>query len=155
MVNIAINGFGRIGRLVFRIGFKEKDLNFVAINDLTDPKNLAHLLKYDSLHGTWDADIESRDNYIKVNGKEIKILAEKDPTKYPWKELNVDVVVESTGIFRTKEALEALNVLIDVFGVAFTNQTSPAVVKPLDNTLFEVALPKIVKLFTPFLYQSN
>jgi len=106
MINVAINGFGRIGRLVFREGFKDQDLNFVAINDLTDPKTLAHLLKYDSLHGVWDADIEVGDGFIKVNDKKIKILAEEDPKKYPWKELDIDVVVESTGIFRTQEALE-------------------------------------------------
>jgi len=106
VVNIAINGFGRIGRLLFREAFNEKDFNFVAINDLTDSKTLAHLLKYDSLHGVWDADVEAGKDYIKVNGKEIKILAEKDPKKYPWKELDVDIVVESTGLFRTQEALE-------------------------------------------------
>jgi len=107
MVNIAINGFGRIGRIVFRIGFKEKKLNFVVINDLTDAKTLAHLLKYDSLHGTFDADVESGKDYIRVDGKKIKVLSEKDPSKYPWKRLKVDVVIESTGLFRTQEALEA------------------------------------------------
>ena len=102
MINVAINGFGRIGRIVFRIGFKEKSLNFVAINDLTDSKTLAHLLKYDTVHGRFDADIESGSGYIKVNGKKIPILSEKDPAKLPWKKLKVDIVVESTGRF-TKE----------------------------------------------------
>ncbi|MBI2134626.1 type I glyceraldehyde-3-phosphate dehydrogenase [Candidatus Woesearchaeota archaeon] len=103
MVNVAINGFGRIGRLVFRIGFREKGLNFVAINDLTDAKTLAHLLKYDSVHGPFDANVESGENFIKVNGKKIAVISEKDHTKLPWKELKVDIVVESTGFF-TKES---------------------------------------------------
>ena len=103
MVNIAVNGFGRIGRLVFRMAFKEKGLNFVAINDLTDSKTLAHLLKRDSVHGAFEAEVEHGQDYIRVDGKKVKVLAEKDLTKLPWKELNVDIVVESTGKF-TKEA---------------------------------------------------
>tara|TARA_Y100000310_G_scaffold94955_1_gene92788 strand:- start:21874 stop:22863 length:990 start_codon:yes stop_codon:yes gene_type:complete len=103
MVNVAINGFGRIGRLVLRVGLKEKSLNFVAINDLTDAKTLAHLLKHDTVHGTLDAKIESGNNYIKINGKKLVVLSEKDPAKLPWKKFKVDVVVESTGRFR-KEA---------------------------------------------------
>jgi len=103
MINVAINGFGRIGRLVLRIGLKEKKLNFVAINDLTDAKTLAHLLKYDTAHGIFDAEVEAGKDYIKVDGKKIIIISEKDPTKLPWKKLNVDVVVESTGKF-TKES---------------------------------------------------
>ncbi|MEK6875971.1 MAG: type I glyceraldehyde-3-phosphate dehydrogenase [Nanoarchaeota archaeon] len=106
MVNIAINGFGRIGRLVFRMAFNEKGLNIVAINDLTDAKTLAHLLKRDSVHGTFEAEVEHGQDYIEVNGKKIKVLAEKDLTKLPWKELNVDIVIESTGKFTKKEELE-------------------------------------------------
>lgn len=102
LVNVAINGFGRIGRLVLRIGMKEKGLNFVAVNDLTDPKTLAHLLKYDSVHGIFDAKIEAGNGFIKVNNKKILVLSEKDPEKLPWNRLKVDVVVESTGRF-TKE----------------------------------------------------
>lgn len=109
MVNVAINGFGRIGRLVFRIGMKE-GLNFVAINDLTDAKTLAHLLKYDSVHGPFDADIEAGENFIKVNGKKIAVLSEKELAKLPWKSLDVDVVVESTGVFtKEKDLQEHLN----------------------------------------------
>lgn len=104
MVNVAINGFGRIGRLVFRIGFKQ-GINFVAINDLTDAKTLAHLLKYDSVHGIFDAAIESGPDFIKVNGKKIKVLSEKDSTKLPWKDLKVDIVVESTGRYTKKDDL--------------------------------------------------
>jgi len=105
MVNIAINGFGRIGRLILRVGLKEKKLNFVAINDLTDAKTLAQLLKHDTVHGTLDAKIESGNNYIKINNKKILVLSEKDPTKLPWKKLNIDIVVESTGRFRKESEL--------------------------------------------------
>ena len=104
MVNVAINGFGRIGRLVFRIGIKE-GINFVAINDITDAKTLAHLLKYDSVHGIFDGTIESGNDFIKVNGKKVKVISEKDAAKLPWKELNVDIVVESTGRFTKKADL--------------------------------------------------
>jgi len=102
-MRIAINGFGRIGRLVFRAGFDNPSIDFVAINDITDAKTLAHLLKYDSVHGIFKANIESGDDYISVNGKKIKIFSLRDPQDLPWKELNIDIVVESTGIFRTFE----------------------------------------------------
>lgn len=98
-VRVAINGFGRIGRLVYRAGYKGMDLDIVAINDLTDAKTLAHLLKYDSVHRTMNADVQSKDGAIMVDGKEVKVLAERDPEKLPWKDLNVDVVLESTGHF--------------------------------------------------------
>ncbi len=106
MVNIAINGFGRIGRLVFRMASNEKGLNIVAINDLTDAKTLAHLLKRDSVHGTFEAKVEHGQDYIEVNGKKVRVLAEKDLAKLPWRELNVDIVVESTGKFTKEEELE-------------------------------------------------
>jgi glyceraldehyde-3-phosphate dehydrogenase type I len=104
MVNVAINGFGRIGRLVLRLGYK--DLNIVAINDLTDAETLAHLLKYDSVHGRFEGKVEAKEGAIAVDGKEIKVLAEKDPEKLPWKELGVDVVAECTGMFRKREDAE-------------------------------------------------
>jgi glyceraldehyde 3-phosphate dehydrogenase len=100
-MRVAINGFGRIGRLVFRAGFK--DLEIVAINDLGDKGAMAHLLKYDSVHGIFDEDINVKDDAIVVDGKEIKFYAERDPENLPWKELDVDVVVESTGFFRKAE----------------------------------------------------
>jgi len=106
MVRVAINGFGRIGRLVFRAGMKRKGIEFVAVNDLTDAKTLAHLLKYDSVHGILDIDIKAKGSSIVVDGKEIKIFSEREPENLPWKNLKIDVVVESTGIFITKEGAE-------------------------------------------------
>jgi glyceraldehyde 3-phosphate dehydrogenase len=96
---IAINGFGRIGRAAFKIAYERSDLEVVAINDLTDAKTLAHLLKYDSNYGTYHLEVEAGDDYIKVDGVEIKILAEKEPSALPWGELGVEVVIESTGFF--------------------------------------------------------
>jgi len=106
MIRVAINGFGRIGRLVFRAGINNKNIDFVAVNDLTDAKTLAHLLKYDSIHGILNADIKAKDSSIMVNGKEIRVFSERYPEKLPWKKLDIDIVVESTGIFRTKEGAE-------------------------------------------------
>src|SRR3989338_8006244 len=103
MVKVAINGFGRIGRLVFRAGYKDKNIEFVAVNDLGDAKTMAHLLKYDSIHGLFPGKVEVKDNNLVVDGKEIRFLSEKDPEKMPWADLKVDVVVESTGIFTTRE----------------------------------------------------
>ncbi len=104
MPNIAINGFGRIGRLVLRALLKKyPDLNVAAINDITDAKTLAYLLKYDSVHKMFQGEVKHTENSIIVNGKEIRIYAEKDPEALPWKDLGVDVVVESTGIFTTRE----------------------------------------------------
>lgn len=107
---IAINGFGRIGRLVFRQIFElglEKKLNVVAINDLTKPKTLAHLLKYDSAQGPFKGEVEATDDAIIVNGKKIKIYAERDPKDLPWKKEKIDVVVESTGFFTSKDKAKA------------------------------------------------
>ncbi len=103
-IRVGINGFGRIGRNVFRASMGDKDLQIVAINDLTDAKTLAYLLKYDSVHGTLPANVEAKDDEILVDGKPIKVLATKDPKELPWKALNVDVVIESTGRFTDREA---------------------------------------------------
>ncbi|MFN8673165.1 MAG: type I glyceraldehyde-3-phosphate dehydrogenase [Candidatus Sericytochromatia bacterium] len=99
MVKVGINGFGRIGRQVLRQAMKRDNIEVVAVNDLTDPKTLAHLLKYDSIHGKFDGTVEVSDGSFVVNGKTIKIFAEKDPSKLPWGDLGVDIVVESTGLF--------------------------------------------------------
>lgn len=100
MTNIAINGFGRIGRLILKAGINNKKLRFVTINDLTDPGTLAHLLRWDSVHGKFPGTIKAEKDSIVVNGKEIKITAQKDPKKLPWKKLKVDVALECTGRFR-------------------------------------------------------
>ncbi len=104
-VRVAINGFGRIGRLVFKGLHLENDVEVVAINDLTNAKTLVHLLKYDSVHGKFPGTVSFEGEEMIVDGRRIKVLAEKDPTKLPWKEMNVDMVVESTGVFRDKAKL--------------------------------------------------
>ncbi len=99
MVKIAINGFGRIGRNAFKIAFERRDAEIVAINDLTDAKTLAHLLKYDSNYGAYEYDVDYDDENIIVDGKKIRVLAEKEPANLPWGAMEVDVVIESTGFF--------------------------------------------------------
>ncbi len=106
-VKVGINGFGRIGRNLFRAAHAagaDAELDFVAVNDLTDAKTLAHLLKYDSILGRFDGEVEAGDDSITVKGKEIKVLAERDPAALPWADLGVDVVIESTGLFTKREA---------------------------------------------------
>jgi glyceraldehyde 3-phosphate dehydrogenase len=98
-VRVGINGFGRIGRNVLRAGLNQKDLEFVAVNDLTDAKTLAHLLKYDSVHGRVGSHVEAKGDGILIDGKEMKVFAIKDPGQLPWRDLGVDVVLESTGKF--------------------------------------------------------
>jgi glyceraldehyde 3-phosphate dehydrogenase len=103
-VKAAINGFGRIGRLLYRAAMERKaNIDFVAVNDITDAKTLAHLLKYDSVHGRFDADVQVKGNNLSVNGKELKVLSQKDPTQLPWKDLGVYLAVESTGLFTDRE----------------------------------------------------
>jgi glyceraldehyde 3-phosphate dehydrogenase len=102
LMKIGINGFGRIGRLVFRAA-QNTDLEFVGINDITDAKTLAHLLKYDSVHGKYPGEVAADGNALVVDGKKIPISAERDPAKLPWGKLGVDIVLECTGLFRTKE----------------------------------------------------
>src|SRR3989338_6865767 len=98
-INVAINGFGRIGRMVLRAGWSDKKINIVAVNDLTDTKTLAHLLQYDSVHGRFEEVVTYDSEHIIIGKKKVRVLAEKDPTKLPWKKLKIDVVVESTGRF--------------------------------------------------------
>lgn len=103
MKKIAINGFGRIGRMCFRSLIKNNNVEIVAINDLTDVATLAHLLKYDSVHGKFPLSVVARAEGLEVNGKLVKVLAQKDPSTLPWKDMGVEVVIESTGIFTDKE----------------------------------------------------
>lgn len=103
MVRVAINGFGRIGRNVFRAGADDESIEFVALNDLMDPKTLAHLLKYDSVHGRFKGDVRERDGNLEVNGGIIEVHSERDPGDLPWGELGIDVVVESTGFFTHRD----------------------------------------------------
>lgn len=102
-IKVAINGFGRIGRVTARALLKKDNIELVAINDLTDAKTLAHLFKYDSVHRTFEGEVSATENSIIINGKEIKVYAERSPENIPWKNHDVDVVVESTGFFVTKE----------------------------------------------------
>lgn len=103
-VNVAINGFGRIGRLVCRLALARDDVRIVAINDLVPADNLAYLLRYDSTHRKFNGDVRSEENALIINGKKIAVLSERDPEKLPWGQLKVDYVVESTGLFTTAEA---------------------------------------------------
>src|SRR6266542_6286251 len=96
---VAINGFGRIGRNAFKIAFERSDVEIVAINDLTDTKTLAHLLRHDSNYGTYQHEVTYDDNNLIVKGQHISVMGEKDPAALPWKDLQVDVVIESTGFF--------------------------------------------------------
>ena len=106
-VKVAINGFGRIGRLVFRQIYNMEGIDIVAINDLTSPAVLAHLLKYDSAQGRFGQKVTSTENSIVVNGHEVKVYAQKDPAQIPWGSHDVDVVIECTGFFTDKEKAEA------------------------------------------------
>ena len=105
-IRVAINGFGRIGRGVFRALYKRPDLDLeiVAVNDLTDPGTLAHLLKYDPIHGRANFPVSGSEGAIEADGKTVKVFSERDPANLPWGDLGVDFVVESTGVFATKEA---------------------------------------------------
>ncbi|MDR2007150.1 MAG: type I glyceraldehyde-3-phosphate dehydrogenase, partial [Acidaminococcales bacterium] len=104
-VKLAINGFGRIGRNILRAAVNNPDIDILAVNDLTDAATLAHLLKYDSVHGTFAADVKAESDSILVNGKRVKVLAQTDPAKLPWGEIGAEVVIESTGRFT--DALKA------------------------------------------------
>ena len=103
MIKVGINGFGRIGRTVFKVGFEKKGFDVVAINDLTDAPTLAYLLKHDTNYGNWNVDVSAKDGNLIVGGKTIRLLAEKDPAVLPWKDLGIDLVIESTGLFVTEE----------------------------------------------------
>jgi len=102
-IRVGINGFGRIGRSFFRACRGSSDIEIVAVNDLTDSQHLAHLLKYDSVHGLYPGEVKAKDDTLYVEGREVKVFAQKDPSQIPWGEMGVDVVVESTGVFRDRE----------------------------------------------------
>ncbi|MCZ6765477.1 MAG: type I glyceraldehyde-3-phosphate dehydrogenase, partial [bacterium] len=102
-IRVAINGFGRIGKMVYRNGLDTEGIEFVAVNDLTSPDVLAHLLKYDSVHGRFPKEVKAVDGGIQVGSETLKVIAERDPAKLPWGELGVDVVIESTGLFTAKK----------------------------------------------------
>lgn len=104
MGRVAINGFGRIGRITLRVALGEKtDLDFVAVNDLVDARTLAYLFKYDSVHGTYQGEVKAEGDSIIIDGKKIKVCSERNPANLPWKEMGVDIAIESTGLFRSKE----------------------------------------------------
>lgn len=105
-IRVAINGFGRIGRGCLKAGLDRPGIEWVAINDLTDSKTLAHLLKYDSVQGVFDREVSATENGIRVDGQEIRVMAQRDPSELPWKELEVDVVLEATGIFTSREKVD-------------------------------------------------
>ena len=102
-IRVGINGFGRIGRNVFRASLDTSELEFVAVNDITDAATLAHLLRYDSVHGRLDADVQAEADALVVNGKRIRIIQERDPGKLPWEDLGVDIALESTGLFTSRD----------------------------------------------------
>ncbi|MBU0964023.1 type I glyceraldehyde-3-phosphate dehydrogenase [Patescibacteria group bacterium] len=106
-LRIAINGFGRIGRAALKVALTKKDIKIVALNDLTDNKTLAHLLQYDTVYGKFDKKVSYNDNSIIVDGQEYPVLSEKEPAKLPWSDLKIDIVIESTGRFRTEEEASA------------------------------------------------
>jgi glyceraldehyde 3-phosphate dehydrogenase (phosphorylating) len=106
-LRVAINGFGRIGRLIFRQAFRDPSFDFVAVNDITDPRTLAHLLKYDSVHGRLGAALETTPEGFAVDGRAVRVLAERDPAKLPWSDLGVELVFEGTGLFTTGEKAKA------------------------------------------------
>jgi glyceraldehyde 3-phosphate dehydrogenase len=147
MVRVAINGFGRIGRMVFRAGIDDPAIEFVAVNDLTSPEALAYLLRYDSVHAPFPGTVGSDGNHLIVNGKQIRVFAEKDPANLPWKELDVDVVVESTGLFLTKETAGkhlvagAKKVLISA---PAKDKDIPTFVKGVNEQLYDKATMHIV-----------
>jgi glyceraldehyde 3-phosphate dehydrogenase len=105
---IGINGFGRIGRLVYRAAMRNPDLEIVAVNDIADAGVLAHLLKYDSVHGRLNADVVAVGDTISVNGKECRVTAERNPARLPWNEMGVEIVLESTGLFKKRAQAAAI-----------------------------------------------
>lgn len=148
-MKIAINGFGRIGRTYFRAGF-EADLEIVAINDLGDLKTLGHLLKYDSTYGEFPGNVEVADGNLKVKGKEIKFLSEKEPDNLPWKDLGIDLVIESTGAFTDKASaakhIEAGAKYVIITAPAKGEEKIKTIVLGVNEEIFEPASDKIISM---------
>jgi len=140
-IKVGINGFGRIGRLTYRALVKKTNIEVVAINDLTDAKTLAHLLKYDSVHGRFPGEVAVEGDFLVINGKKIKVMAEKDPANLPWGTLGVEIVLECTGIFRNREkmgkhlAAGAKKVLLSVPADDKNDVDATIVLGVNDNTL--------------------
>lgn len=135
-IRVAVNGFGRIGRTALKIGWEDKDLEFVAVNDLTDPATLAHLLKHDTNYGTWNRNVSSGEGYISIDDKKIQVLAQPDPKLLPWKDLKVDVVIESTGRFVREEELKVhleAGAKKVVLSAPLKDGTAPTVVLGVNN----------------------
>lgn len=145
-INIAINGFGRIGRLVFRQAIFQKNVNIIAVNDIVPADNLAYLLQYDSTHGRFSEKIEVEENAIKIKGKKTAILSERDPEKLPWRDLKVDYVIESTGLFTTQEsAAKHLNAGAKrVIITAPAKGDIPTFVMAVNHQKYQPAVDKIV-----------
>ncbi len=140
-IKVGINGFGRIGRLTYRALLAKENVEVVAINDLTDAKTLAHLLKYDSVHGKFPGEVAVEGDMLVVNGKKFKVMAEKDPANLPWAALGVEIVIECTGIFRTREKMSkhltagAKKVLLSVPSDSKDDVDATIVLGVNDNTL--------------------
>ncbi len=134
---VAINGFGRIGRTAFKIGWDNPAIEFVAVNDLTDPATLAHLLKHDTNYGTWAHEVTSESGSLVIDGKKVQVLAEKDPAALPWKDLKIDVVIESTGRFTSEDELK-VHLTVGAKKVVLSaplkdSQSAPTVVLGVNN----------------------
>jgi len=140
-VRVAINGFGRIGRITYRALLKKENVEVVAFNDLTDPKTLAHLFKYDSVHGRFDGTVDVDGDKLVINGNAIRVYSERNPADLPWGDLNVDIVVECTGIFRKREQMNwhieagAKKVLLSVPSAAADDVDKTIVLGVNDNLL--------------------
>ncbi|HHU23392.1 MAG TPA: type I glyceraldehyde-3-phosphate dehydrogenase [Clostridiales bacterium] len=140
-IKVGINGFGRIGRLVFRAGLPRDDIEFVGINDLLSPDYMAYLLKYDSVHGRFQGEVESTENSIIVNGKEIRVFSSKDPAEIPWNEVGAEYIVESTGRFTTTEFAKAhLKAGAKKVVVSAPSKDAPMFVMGVNNNSYESSM---------------
>lgn len=136
---VAINGFGRIGRLAFRAGLKREEIEFVGINDMLGPEYMAYMLKYDTIHGRFDGELSHTEKGIVVNGREIPVYSEKDPANLPWKELNVDFVIESTGLFTsTDKAIAHINAGAKKVVISAPSKDAPMFVMGVNQDSYKI-----------------